>query len=321
MSNSIPLVQVDDLVVRFPVRQGRQRTWITPVDHVSFTIQPGEVLSLVGESGSGKTTIGRALTRTLVPTDGRIMVSGTDVTRIKGAALKQHWRNVQMVFQDPFGSLNPVKTVEGHLSFPLKFHQKLRGDALRDKATEILETVGLTPVEDVRYKFPHELSGGQRQRVAIARALAANPKFLVADEPISMLDVSIRASILKLMNELKHEFNLSYLYITHDLASARYFGDRIMVLYGGKVMETGVAAELVDHPKHPYTRLLLSSTPGSKSGVRLQGANVESPSLFDGRKGCPFAHRCPLVTDKCRTTAPELSTVSGEHAVACHYPE
>lgn len=314
------LVDVDDLVITFSVRGESGKQTIIPVDHVSFFIRKGEVLSLVGESGSGKTTIGRALVRILKPSGGTIKVAGKDVTHIHGNTLKNYRRDAQMVFQDPFGSLNPVKTIEKHLTFPLKKHRGIRGSKLYQKVGELLEQVGLTPVNDIRTKFPHELSGGQRQRLAIARALAVNPKFVVADEPISMLDVSIRAGILQLMNNLKAEFGLSYLYITHDLASARYFGDRIMVMYGGKIMEIAESKQLIKNPRHPYTRLLLAATPGSHQNINLTDDSNEPPNLGIERKGCPFAFRCPLATDICREEMPALETKGqNDHFVACHH--
>lgn len=321
MSTEGPLVKVDDLVVRFPIRMRRKRMFITPVNHVSLEIAPGEVLSLVGESGSGKTTLGRTLVRLNEPSSGKILIAGDDVTHIQGTkSLFQLRRHVQMVFQDPFGSLNPVRTVGQHLSVLIHKHQKLRGHALTSRVQELLEVVGLKPGADAAVKYPHEMSGGQRQRVAIARALAVNPKFIVADEPISMLDVSIRADILKLLNQLKADFNLSFLYITHDLASAKYFGDRIMVLYGGAVMETGPSKRVVGHPLHPYTRLLLSSTVGSPVEHESIGErSVEPPDLLEGRLGCPFAHRCPSVTSVCHTETPEQRELEEGHFVACHH--
>ena len=320
MEHSSDLVKVEDLVIKFPVRGDRTRKFIIPVDRVSFAIKKGEVLALVGESGSGKTTIGRALVRLLKPTEGSITVSGIQVSAIKGKELKNYRRVAQMIFQDPFGSLNPVKTIEGHLKFPLKKHQGYKGKALDEKVTDLLLQVGLTPVAEIRKKHPHELSGGQRQRLAIARALAVNPQFIVADEPTSMLDVSIRAGILQLMNELKDDFGLSYLYITHDLASARYFGDRIMVMYGGKVMEVARSKELIKYPKHPYTQLLLAATPGSQKQINLTEETNEPPDLSVDRKGCPFAFRCPLATDICKETMPPLvESDSSGHSVACHH--
>ncbi len=312
------LVEVENLVVRFPILDNGHRAYIRPVDEVSFTIDSGEVLALVGESGSGKSTIAKALLRIVEPQSGTIRVQGNDVTHWRGGRLTTYRKNVQMVFQDPFGSLNPVRTVEHHIAYPLQKHRHLHGRALRDMVGSLLERVGLTPVEETRVKYPHELSGGQRQRVAIARALAVNPKFLVADEPISMLDVSIRAGILKLLNELRSEFNLGYLYITHDLASARYFGHRIMVLYGGKVMETAPSQELIRNPSHPYTRLLLAATPGSGLDGPLPETSNQAPSLIEGRTGCPFAERCPLVVDACRKEDPPVVRLSEGHEVACH---
>ncbi len=316
-----PLVVVDDLVVRFPIRTGARKQFITPVDHVSFTIGAGEVLSLVGESGSGKSTIAKALVRTVEPSRGHITVRGQDVTHIRGSKLMDYRRHAQMIFQDPFGSLNPVHTVEHHLAFPLRKYRLVRGERLDAEIDSLLEIVGLTPVAETRVKYPHELSGGQRQRVAIARALAAKPALVVADEPISMLDVSIRAGVLRLMNELKRELGLSYLYITHDLASARYFGDRIMVLYGGKLMETADSRELLRRPAHPYTQLLLAATPGNRQRGPLPETSGGAPDLLEGRHGCPFAARCPAATAVCFAEQAPTIEVSPGHAVVCHHVE
>lgn len=315
------LVEVEDLVIKFPIRGNREKRFITPVDKVSLSIKKGEALALVGESGSGKTTIGRALVRLLKPTDGKIMVNGKVINNYKGKELINYRSVAQMIFQDPFGSLNPVKTIESHVKFSLKKHQGYKGDALDQKITDLLVQVGLTPVNEIRKKYPHELSGGQRQRLAIARALAVNPQFIVADEPTSMLDVSIRAGILQLMNDLKRDLNLSYLYITHDLASARYFGDRIMVLYGGKVMEMAESKELIKNPLNPYTQLLLMATPGTQSNINLKDMTNEPPDLSEGRKGCPFAHRCPIATEICKETMPALTEATEGHFVACHHSD
>lgn len=315
-----PFVRAHELVVRFPVRTQSGTRYITPVDKVSFEVHTGEVLALVGESGSGKSTLGRTLVRFNEPRAGSLYVDGMDVTHARrNRALVELRRRVQMVFQDPFGSLNPVRNIGQHLRPIIRKHQGLRGEALENKTIELLETVGLIPASEVIGKYPHEMSGGQRQRVAIARALAVNPSFIVADEPISMLDVSIRADILKLLNRLKNEFGLGYLYITHDLASAKYFGDRIMVLYGGQVMETGTSDQIVGNPRHPYTQLLLSATSGHSFKRKGDEMNIEAPDLFEGRKGCPFAHRCPFVMDVCRNERPELKAIEPGHEVACHY--
>ncbi|POB11058.1 ABC transporter ATP-binding protein [Sulfobacillus sp. hq2] len=314
-----PLVTVDHLVVRFPLRGGRQ--FIRPVDDVSFTIGSGEVLALVGESGSGKTTIGRALLRILEPSFGRISVAGTDVSHIKGRELTAYRRQAQMIFQDPFASLNPVKTVENHLVFPIRKHQGGNKESVDQLIDDLLERVGLTPVNETRKKFPHELSGGQRQRLAIARALAVQPQFLVADEPISMLDVSIRAGILQLLGQLKRDFHLSFLYVTHDLASARYFGDRIMVLYAGKIMESAPSRDLIRNPLHPYTKLLLAATPGSSTRHRLPEKDNQPPDLSEARVGCPFAPRCLSATTECTNSMPPMTVVAPERSVACYHPD
>jgi peptide/nickel transport system ATP-binding protein len=321
MAEKKAYIQVDNLKVRFPIRRQGQRRYITPVDDVSFHIGAGEVLALVGESGSGKSTIGRALVRILTPAEGRIQVGGQDVTHIRGKRLKEYRRLAQMVFQDPFGSLNPVRTIEKHLTYPLRKYRGGGARAVSELVDELLHRVGLDPVHEFRAKYPHELSGGQRQRVAIARALAVSPSFIVADEPISMLDVSIRAGILKLLNELKQDFRLSYLYITHDLASARYFGDRIMVLYGGRIMEAASSRGLLEQPLHPYTRLLFAATPGSNWREALPETSNEAPDLQEGRRGCPFAHRCPFVQARCREETPTLRELGQAHLVACHYAE
>jgi len=313
-----PLLDVKELVVRFPLGKGDV---LRPVDGVSFSIASGEVLSLVGESGSGKSTIGKALVRMLEPADGCILVNGRDVAHIGRHQVKEYWRHAQMVFQDPFGSLNPVRTIEQHLAYPLRKHRIAQGFSLDARIDELLERVGLTPVAETRRKYPHELSGGQRQRVAIARALAVKPKFIVADEPISMLDVSIRAGILTLLAQLRDEMNIGLLYITHDLASARYIGNRIMVLYGGQVMETAPSGELVAHPIHPYTKLLLAATPGAKHEGPLPETANSAPDLMEPRQGCPFAPRCPYLSDICRETQPELAEAGQNHQFACHHPE
>ncbi|MFX4301495.1 oligopeptide/dipeptide ABC transporter ATP-binding protein [Alicyclobacillus tolerans] len=321
MAGQAAFVQVDDLKIRFSIRTRKGPAFITPVDNVSFHIQPGEVLALVGESGSGKSTIGRSLVRILEPTAGKIQVAGQDVTHIRGRSLVNYHKVAQMVFQDPFGSLNPVRTLEKHLEFPLRKYRAKNHAEVSAHIDYLLQRVGLTPVREFRIKYPHELSGGQRQRLAIARALAVSPEFIVADEPISMLDVSIRAGILELMNELKQDFQLSYLYITHDLASARYFGDRIMVMYGGRVMESASSRSLLKHPLHPYTRLMFAATPGSDWSKPLPETSNGAPNLLEGRKGCPFAHRCLFVQERCREETPALREFEKEHHVACHFAE
>lgn len=317
-----PFVVVQDLVVRFRSAGTGRSHYITPVDRVSFAIAPGEVLALVGESGSGKSTLGRSLVRFHEPSAGRIEIGGVDVTHVRGTkALRDLRRKVQMIFQDPFASLNPVRTVGQHLRVAVEATSSLRGREAMERAHALLEQVGISPGRDAMGKYPHELSGGQRQRVAIARALAGRPQCVVADEPISMLDVSIRADILGVLAQLKTEYDLSFLYITHDLASARYFGDRIMVMYGGQVMETGSSDDLVLRPLHPYTRLLLSATPGNGVSAGLQETSIESPNLLEGRTGCPFAHRCTQATALCYETQPAMRDVNATHRIACHHAQ
>ncbi|MCY0869563.1 MAG: ABC transporter ATP-binding protein [Firmicutes bacterium] len=314
------LLEVEELLVRFRV-SGSLGTphFVVPVDRVSFTIQKRDVLALVGESGSGKSTIARSLVRVIEPTSGAIRLDGFDVTHARRKALQSYRRRVQMIFQDPFGSLNPVRSVAQHLRFPVRHFGRATASQEWERMAELLNLVGLTPAHDVLDRFPHELSGGQRQRVAIARALAASPELLVADEPISMLDVSIRAGILKLLMRLKEEMQMGFLYITHDLASARYFGDRIMVMYGGRVMETAPSRDVIAHPAHPYTRLLLAATPGGPRGALPETSN-QPPDLRAQRQGCPFAARCPAVTAICQEQEPEPRTLESGHVVMCHHP-
>jgi peptide/nickel transport system ATP-binding protein len=314
------LLEVEQLLVRFRVSGalGPPR-YVVPVDRVSFSIDKRDVLALVGESGSGKSTIARSLVRIIEPTYGSIRLGGRDVTHVRGKQLENYRRRVQMIFQDPFGSLNPVRSVAQHLRFPVRHFQGATAFQEWERMTELLNLVGLTPANDVLEKFPHELSGGQRQRVAIARALAASPELLVADEPISMLDVSIRAGILKLLMRLKEELQMGFLYITHDLASARYFGDRIMVMYGGRVMETAQARDVIAHPAHPYTRLLLAATPGGPRGALPETSN-QPPDLREQRRGCPFAPRCPAQTAVCWEQEPVAQTLESGHVAMCHHP-
>lgn len=309
------LLTVDNLVVSFAVGGAGPHRRIVPVNDVTLDIGAGEVVALVGESGSGKTTVGRMILRILNPDSGVIRFDGQDVTRIRGKALVQYRASVQMIFQDPFGSLNPAHTVAHHLRLPLE-KSGVRRD--QDRAVdELLAVVGLTPVSQLRAKYPHELSGGQRQRVAIARALARKPRLLVADEPVSMLDVSIRAGVLQLLKRLQEEQGLGYLYITHDLASARYFANRIAVMYGGHIVERGDSRDIVRHPEHPYTQLLMAATPGTGEWAHLPQTSSGAPDLRAGRRGCPFAPRCPRAIDRCQEEMPALEPKESEHQVAC----
>jgi peptide/nickel transport system ATP-binding protein len=304
---------------------GGRRRYIKAVDDVSFTLRRGQILALVGESGSGKSTIARLLAGLYPATAGQALFHGKDVLRLHGRRELLHYRGqVQMVFQDPFGSLNPVKTVAYHIERSLAIHHEAKGRReTREKLHRLLERVGLIPAEEVARKLPHQLSGGQRQRVAFARALAVNPEVILADEPISMLDVSIRMGILNLMGKLRQEQGVSYLYITHDLASARYLADETLVLYAGQLMESAPSEELMAEPLHPYTQLLLSAVPDPRGGLakRRVEARGEIPTIVNPKPGCRFANRCPFVMDVCRTKTPDLIQVRPQRRVRCHLYE
>ena len=291
------------------------------VREVSFALYKGAVIALVGESGSGKSTVARMLAGQERPTSGTITLNGQPVDVRSGAAFRRYKSEVQYVFQDPFGSLNPVHSVGYHLSRPVRLHQG-RGVDVKHQVTALLEQVRLTPALQFEPKYPHELSGGQRQRVSFARALAAQPKVLLADEPVSMLDVSIRLEMLNLLDDLRKRLSLALLYITHDIASARYFADEVLVMYAGQIVEQGPAEQVTQQPAHPYTQLLISSAPdpdnlGSvlKSGNRAihAGGSGSGPAAV----GCPFSTRCPLADDKCRAENPPLHQLTAVRAAAC----
>jgi peptide/nickel transport system ATP-binding protein len=291
---------------------------------VSFGLYRGAVVALVGESGSGKSTVARLLAGQERPTGGSIRLDGAPVDVSGRRAFRQHKSEVQLVFQDPFSSLNPVHTVRYHLERPVKLHRGTRsaGETAREVAG-LLEQVRLTPTGSFLPKFPHELSGGQRQRVSFARALAARPSVLLADEPVSMLDVSIRLEMLNLLDNLRRRFELALLYITHDIASARYFADEVLVMYGGEIVERGPAEELTQRPAHPYTQLLVASAPDPDNlGSTLRagtaaGAARKPAGTGPAATGCPFSGRCPLADDRCRTDDPPLRRVSAVRAAAC----
>jgi peptide/nickel transport system ATP-binding protein len=303
----------------FPVRGlGTRGAVVHAVDDLDLELHAGEVVALVGESGSGKSTVARLLARLYPETRGEVLLHGRRVTAQRGRAFRAYARRVQMIFQDPFASLNPVHTVRYVLTRALRIHRRgLRGDALEQALGELLERVQLNP-ERYLDKFPHELSGGQRQRVVIARALAANPEVLLADEPISMLDVSIRVGILNLLRELRDRFRIAVLYITHDIASARYFADRINVMYAGRVVESGDSESVTQDPAHPYTQLLISSAPDPDRFIDRgpSGAHGEPPSMVRPPEGCRFRPRCPFATPLCETLPP-LAEVAPGRRVAC----
>jgi len=314
-----PVLQAVRLSKHFPVRGIRSKDVVHAVDDVDLDLHRGRVVALVGESGSGKSTIARLLAQLMPATSGTILLHGEDA-RTKGRrAFRRYVGRVQMIFQDPFGSLNPVHTVRYTLTRSLRIHRgRLRGHELEAALDELLDRVQLRPTERYVDKYPHELSGGQRQRVAIARALAANPEVLLADEPISMLDVSIRLGILNLLRDLRDRLRIAILYITHDIASARYFADRTMVMYAGRVVETGDSESVTQDPKHPYTQLLVRSAPDPDDlEARAHGARGEAPSLVRPPSGCRFNPRCPFATDLCRAEVTPLAEVGEGRRAAC----
>jgi peptide/nickel transport system ATP-binding protein len=317
-----PLLEVRGLVKHFPVGSPLDRKHLHAVNDVSFVLDRGQVVALVGESGSGKSTTARLIARLYDPTRGEILLDGRNMLEAEPhKASLAYRRRVQMIFQDPFGSLSPNQSIGMQLERPILIHKRASGKAAaKQKVYELLETAGLNPPQEMAKKFAFELSGGQRQRVAIARALAVEPEIILADEPISMLDVSIRMGVLNLMYKLKEENGIGFLYITHDLASARYIADRTMVMYAGHVVESGESVRLMENPQHPYTQLLLSAVPNPRAGLRTKEvqARGEIPSLIDPPPGCPFAPRCARVVDECRLTMPDAVTVEHEHWSRCH---
>jgi len=322
MTEPTKLLEVERLTKRFPAGGWLHPRRLHALEDVSFAIERGQVVALVGESGSGKSTAARLIARLMPPTRGAIRLNGRDVLKEEpGHASLGYRGRVQMIFQDPFGSLNPVHTIAHHLERPLLLHGKAQGAAeLRDQVHRLLEIVGLNPPAEVAAKYPYELSGGQRQRVAIARALAVDPQIILADEPISMLDVSIRMGILNLMERLKEERGIGYLYITHDIASARYIGDLTMVMYAGHMVEGAESRELIEQPAHPYTRLLLSAVPNPHAGLAKHSAEArgEVPSLIDPPPGCPFAARCPQAIAACHEAMPQVTAIGAQHWARCH---
>jgi peptide/nickel transport system ATP-binding protein len=316
-------LEVSHLSKRFPASTGlRGKSFVHAVDDVSFELRPGTITALVGESGSGKSTVARLLARLYVPSDGVISFLGRDVVQDKTRREVLKYRSqVQMIFQDPFGSLNPVKTIRHHIERPLRIHKIVPSDQIESRTYELLETVGLVPAVHVAEKFPHQLSGGQRQRVAIARALAVKPKVLLADEPTSMLDVSIRIGILNLMLDLKEEHEIAFLYVTHDLASARYIADDILVMYAGQIVESGPIDEVLADPLHPYTQLLLSAVPDPATGLEVNRIEIRkglASAAVDPPEGCRFVQRCPIAIDVCSRVTPPLVAARLDQAARCH---
>jgi oligopeptide transport system ATP-binding protein len=314
------LLVVRDLEKHFPIRRGfwsKTVGHVRAVDGISFDILPGEVLGLVGESGCGKTTAGRCILRLIEPTGGDVVFEGRDVLELDRGDLRELRGEMQIIFQDPYSSLNPRMTVGSMLGEALRIHGVAEGDKVRERVRELLEVVGLAPQHAGRY--PHEFSGGQRQRIGIARALSVNPRFIVCDEPVSALDVSVQAQVINLLQELQREFDLTFLFIAHDLAVVEHISDRVAVMYLGKLMELADGGELYRNPLHPYTRALLSAIPvpdprAGRERIVLEG---DVPSPAHPPSGCPFHPRCPIATAECAEVTPEFRDVGGGHFVAC----
>ncbi len=322
------LVDVRDLKMYFPVTRGivfqRVVGQVRAVDGISFSIERGQTMGLVGESGSGKTTIGRTIVRLYKPTAGNILFDNKDLATIGGEELRQIRQRVQMIFQDPYASLNPRYTIGSLIAEPMHIYKVASRGEIRERTAELLRVVGLRPEYIDRY--PHEFSGGQRQRIAVARALSINPEFVIADEPVSALDVSIRAQVLNLLQRLQQQFNLTYLFVSHDLSVVRHVADRIAVMYLGKIVELSDRDELYAAPKHPYTKALLSAIPIPDPQVEKRRQRIilsgDLPSPINIPAGCRFHTRCPMAQNICREIEPVFEAKEGrEHYAACHFSE
>ena len=321
------VLEVADLKKYFQVQKGflerifsKKLEYVQAVDKISFKVEKGGIFALAGESGCGKTTTGKLVTRLIEPTAGKIFFKGREITFLQGEKLRKLRKNVQIIFQDPYASLNPRMKIGDAVGHPLEIHEIATGEEERKAVLEMLEHVGLEPAEKFYGTHPYELSGGQRQRAAIARAMILNPEFVVADEPISMIDVSLRAKILELMLKLKEERDLTYLFITHDLAVAKYISDWIAIMYLGEIVEMGTKEEIFSNSQHPYTKALLSAIPvpeprTRRARVKLEG---EVPSSINPPSGCRFHPRCSFASEKCRTSEPPLSLADKDHQIACH---
>jgi peptide/nickel transport system ATP-binding protein len=316
------LLRTDGLTKHFRIGGMFSRNYLHAVDDVSISIGERQIVALAGESGSGKSTMARLLAKLYQPTSGEIYFQGKPLSAVRSRRDVLRYRgDVPMVFQDPFASFNPVYRVSHGMQRCLKLHRgELSARQRQEEAERVFEAVGLTPAADVLQRFPHELSGGQRQRVGFAQALALRPKLILADEPVSMLDVSIRIGLLNLMAQLRDEQGVSILYITHDIASARYVADRLIIMYAGRVAEQGPTEEVLASPKHPYTQLLLSAVPDPRAplGVGAETDRGEPPRVIDPAPGCRFRWRCPLAIDECHRVTPELSELAPDHEAACH---
>jgi oligopeptide transport system ATP-binding protein len=318
------LIDVQDMKIYFPVTAGfliaRKIADNKAVDGITFNVKRGETMGLVGESGCGKSTTGRALLQLYKPTAGKIVFDGVDMTRARGEQLRHLRRRMQMIFQDPYASLNPRMSVRDIIDEPMLIHKLGNKQERHDRVAELMRIVGLNPYYATR--FPHEFSGGQRQRIGIARALAVSPDFIVCDEPVSALDVSIQAQIINLLEELQEQFGLTYLFIAHDLAVVRHISDRVAVMYLGKLMEMANRNEIYDNPLHPYTKALLSAVPIPDPALERKRERIiltgDVPSSLRPPRGCVFHTRCPIAIDDCRQIIPEWREVEPGHWVACH---
>lgn len=312
------ILEVNQIKKYYKIKTGllQKTQYVKAVDDVSFSIKKGQTFGLVGESGCGKSTLGKVIIRLEDATSGSIIVNGEDITRLQGKKLRKSRQQYQMIFQDPYASLNPMQMVGDIISEPILNYKKLPKEEIKKEVLYLLKCVGLS--EDAYYKYAHEFSGGQRQRVGIARALALRPSLIVADEPVSALDVSVQSQVLNLLKDLQEQFNLSYLFIAHDLSVVKHISDVIGVMYLGHIVEIASDKEIYENPKHPYTKALISSIPQidkhNNNRIILKG---ELPSPSNPPQGCPFHTRCPIAKDKCKENIPQLKDIGDEHQVAC----